>query len=250
MKIKLCVMVAFSLILLNCIGTGWAKKEPVLDDDGNVITEAEIKENMGTGYRKGCIFGGGIFAVPSLLAGLLCFIGPLAPDGPSENDPAAGSIFIAASVTAVVASHYIGKHLDRRRAISRIAQQKGWIEKNPALDDDGYLITRAEIEANMGSGYRKGCAIGGGFLSAFPSSLGGFIVSDFISPEESKPVIGILSAISFEAAGITASYYIGKHFDRQRAINRIKALRRQKKQSLGEQEMTDVFCLQLLKVTF
>jgi hypothetical protein len=60
MKVRpcICVMVA-SLLLLSCVEMGWAEKKPVLDDDGNVISEEEIKANMGDRYRKGCTIGGG-----------------------------------------------------------------------------------------------------------------------------------------------------------------------------------------------
>ena len=53
MRQCICVMVAFSLFLLNCIETGWAsEKKPVLDDDGNVVTEGEIDHRkFGYGQR-------------------------------------------------------------------------------------------------------------------------------------------------------------------------------------------------------
>jgi len=67
-----------------------------------------------------------------------------------RNNRVAGIFAIAFELTGIASNYHLGKYFDRRRAISRIAQQRGWTEKNPVLDDDGYLITRLEIEANMG----------------------------------------------------------------------------------------------------
>jgi uncharacterized protein (UPF0333 family) len=234
MKIRqcICVMVVFSLLLLNCMKTGWAEKEPVLDDKNNVITEAEIEENTGSGYRKGCAIGGGFLsAFPSLLGGGLVgeFISP-------EVGILIAISFEAAGITA---SYYIGKDFDRQRAINRIAQQKGWAEKNPVLDDDGYLITKAEIEENINKDYQKGFVVVGGCLAAIPAYAAlfwGTLLCGFCFPDGECPscsveerTFWVLSGIAIEAAGITASYYIGKHFDRQRVINHIKAKRQQQK---------------------
>jgi hypothetical protein len=70
-------MLAFLLLLLGSIETGRAEKEPVLDDNGNVITEEEIKadryilsKDMGTGCIAGCI-GGGALGFAGLMGGMI-----------------------------------------------------------------------------------------------------------------------------------------------------------------------------------
>ena len=135
----------------------------------------------------------------------------------------------------------------------------GWAEKNPVWDDDGYLITEAEIEANMGSGYRIGCVIGGAGLSVVPAFYGGygfapFLICGFLLDDDSYScgdwafAVGL---IAIEMAGIIASYHLGKYYDRQRTIYRIKAQRRkQKEHAFGEQDITDGFYFRLLKGTF
>jgi hypothetical protein len=147
----------------------------------------------------------------------------------------------------------------------------------PVLDDDGNVITAVEVKANMDSFYRKRYCIGGGILSAVPAliwgvlliaticdcSIGcpeefgydggsclGFACCDSCSDSECSGLL-VASTAVFELTAIISSYYIGKYYDQQRAINRIKAQRlKQKKHAFNEQEMADGFRLQLLNVTF
>ena len=132
------------------------------------------------------------------------------------------------------------------------------------LDDDGNVITKEEIEANMGTGYQEACIIGGGCLGVIPAVIGGTFLPwlicgdipdpDVMNSERCGPyIIGVMlvSMVGLEVATITASRHAGKHFDRQRAIERIKDQRRKKKENaFGEQDITDGFYFQLLKGTF
>jgi hypothetical protein len=62
------------LMLWN--GSVWAEKQPVYDDDGEVITEEEIKAKMGKGWRTGCGCAGGcLSAVSGLVVGTLLGVG-------------------------------------------------------------------------------------------------------------------------------------------------------------------------------
>ena len=71
----LCALV-FSLLLLISIKTTWAEQKIVLDDDGSVITELEINENMSKGYRIGCISGGSVLSIfPAGIGGSLIAAG-------------------------------------------------------------------------------------------------------------------------------------------------------------------------------
>jgi hypothetical protein len=120
-------MVAFSLLLLSCIETGWAEKNPVLDDDGNVITEAEIKANMGDGYRfRFSIEGGVLSAGVGFLVGVL--LAEKFDGGAMEYQilKVPSFVFSLAATTSVgiTASYYTGKHFDRQRAIRRIEEQR------------------------------------------------------------------------------------------------------------------------------
>jgi hypothetical protein len=250
MKIKRCiyVMVAIFLLLLNWLEMGLAV---MLDDYGDAITEAEIEANIGSVYRKGCAIGGGLLAFPISIG--------------FRNAKIAGiPIFaIAFEAISIGASHNIGKHFDKRRAISYIAQQRGWSERNPVLDDNGYLITKAEIEANMGTGYRTGYVITGGSIGLIPALWGITIIilakctCECIFDDCDCDCPGAYNDIEFwvgwsaaEASIIIGSYYIGKHSDRTIAIEHIKAQRRKKKHAFGEQNVTDGVYFQLLNGTF
>ena len=130
----ICIMAAFSLLLLSCIETAWAEKKPILDDDGNVITEWEIKENMNSHYRIGCVSGGCLLsAVPAGIGGALIAAGICVGwfyDGYFDrcSKDTAEVVFVGSTVAleiaAIIASYYIGKRLDRRRAINHIKARR------------------------------------------------------------------------------------------------------------------------------
>jgi hypothetical protein len=251
MSVKKIIGIVLVIGFMSIFGCGGALAE-VSDDDGNFIIEEEIKVNIGDRYRVGCTIGGGLLSAGvGLVVGALSYVGICGCDVCFRGDfrchddkikefGAFYSGFIPTVAIGITTSYCIGKHLDQQRAINRIAQQKGWPEKNPVLDDDGYLITEAEIVENIDSVYRKGSAIGGGVLLAVPAGV-----------LFSKSVTIIPCTIAIGTAGIATGYYIGKYFDRRQAINHIKAQRRQqKKHALGEEENADGFYLRLLKVTF
>ena len=153
MRQCICVMVAFSLFLLNCIETGWAsEKKPVLDDDGNVVTEGEIEENMGDDYRISYIrkaVYAGLFLAPIggvIFSDRICSRYSNCSDLPfpmvicsnhcSENEYLAiWLVSTAALETAtIITSYYIGKQYDRRQAIERIKAQRRK-QKKHAFDE-------------------------------------------------------------------------------------------------------------------
>lgn len=218
----------FSLIGLAMLLISANVVAEVYDDEGTVITEEEIEAEMGSVYRKGCAIGGGcLLAFPSLIgAGI---VNEFIIQPPERYD---GAVIIPLAIVfeigGTTASYYIGKHFDRRRAINRIAQQKGWAEKNPALDDDGYLITEAEIEAEMGSAGRTGCLFFGGLFSLGASFLGSCVLAESIGDDE----VFLIGTIAGTILGGKLSYEAGESIDRRAAIKKIKERRRKQKQGL------------------
>jgi len=104
------------------------------------------------------------------------------------------------------------------------------VGKRLVLDDDGNVIPEAEIEANMGSGYRKTGAIAGGLLMGI---VGGMLITGraFVYEGwELDPATAVAGAIVLEGGGILLGYGIGKEYDRRRAIHRIRAQRHQRKE--------------------
>lgn len=93
-------------------------------------------------------------------------------------------------------------------------------------DDAGNEITEAEIEASMGSGYRKAGAIAGGVLMGI---VGGVLIAGkaFVYEGwELDRATSVVGAVALEGGGILLGYGIGKEYDRRKAIDRIKAQRR------------------------
>ena len=109
----------------------------VYDDEGWIIAEAEIRAEMGDGFRTGCcIFGGllslGGSAVAVAMAGLAEAFGTFDRADLVVMASAAGSIVI------ISGSYYVGKALDRRAAIKRIKVERGAfrpIYKSPLRTD-------------------------------------------------------------------------------------------------------------------
>ncbi len=128
------------------------------------------------------------------------------------------------------------------------------VEKtNQVFDDDGNVITEAEIQANMGMFFEFGCCIGGGCLGLIPATFLLVWICDVgLDGEEcANENLGPIAFLGTIIVAGAASYYIGKKCDRQRAIERIKTQRRkQKENAFGEQDTTDGFYFQLLKVRF
>ena len=137
--------------------------------------------------------------------------------------------------------------------------ETGWAGKDPIPDDDGNVIMEAEIEENMGKGYRTGCVIGGAGLAVVPAVYAGIGLASLVClaggeercDDDEVWLLVVGGAVVTELAVIILGYYEGKRYDRGRAIKRIKARRRQQKEhALGKPEMSGGFRLQLLKVTF
>ena len=113
--------------------------------------------------------------------------------------------------------------------------------KKSVLDDSGKVITEAEINENIGLGYRVGCVIGGGIVSVVPAFIGGAFISAFICDgwwfngyfdrcsSDTAESLAFGSMIMIEVVGITVSYCTGKYLDRQRAINKIRAKHREQR---------------------
>ena len=133
MKIKQCVyvMVVVFLLMLICVGMGWAKKKPVLDYDGNVITEAEIKANMKYNTRVGCCIGGfvggGCLGLTYSIAVAVRACGGIG-NGCGDVDVEIGNgtkiAFWGTLIVIELGAYYIGKRSDRQRAIKRIRVQR------------------------------------------------------------------------------------------------------------------------------
>ena len=169
-------MVVFALLLLNCIEIGWAE---VLDDDGNVITEAVIEVEMSTlegTMEQGCIRG--------------CFVGW-------------GALLILVGIA--------GESFEFECSDSR-----------PSFFD------------RFSDGYSPPDYTKSDECERTPLSL-------------KERALFMLGGIAIAMIGV---YETGKQYDRQQAIERIKAQRRQKNNAFSEPEITDGFRLQLLTVRF
>lgn len=143
--------------------------------------------------------------------------------------------------------------------IERIEIKGTYARRASVMDDDGNVIMEGEIEENMGIGYRTGCIIGGAGLAVVPAFYGGILFADLFCDFDGDDrcegdeawLLFLAGSVIIEVAVIAGSYYAGKSYDRGRAIERIKAQRRQQKEhALGRPEMSGGFRLQLLKVTF
>jgi PBP1b-binding outer membrane lipoprotein LpoB len=119
------------------------------------------------------------------------------------------------------------------------------------------VITQAEIVANMGTDFRRGCLSLGVPLSISVGSLLGLAVNVagcFAECEEGWDTETFLKvAIPITVAGTVVSYFRGNELDRQWAISRLKAKRRQQKKKvlmLDEEEKRRDFYTRLFQVKF
>ena len=122
------------------------------------------------------------------------------------------------------------------------------------LDEDGNVIPEAEIEANMSSGYRTVVTVVGGVLMGIPAGMliiGKVFIYGVIEMDKGTAVVG---AIALEGGGIFLGYQIGKEYDRQRAINRTKAQRRQRKEQSNSEALLRIesgdLCFAVPSLTF
>jgi hypothetical protein len=165
MEIKgcVCAIVIFSLLVFSFIETAWAEevesrgfiitslilssslaggcivaalleRNPV-DSDGNIITEEEIKADMGATYYgfggcqiAGCCLGSTMF-IPYAWAAMLVTIG-IGDGHESDIGDKTFAASLALEAATIAAFVYIGRRYDRHRSIQRIRDKRQWQEKH------------------------------------------------------------------------------------------------------------------------
>ena len=98
----------------------------VYDDEGNIITEEEIKAEMGSGGRTGCLFFGGLFSLGASFLGS-CVLGLEISDS-IGNDEIVVPVLIIGTIAGTILggklSYEAGESIDRRAAIKKIKERR------------------------------------------------------------------------------------------------------------------------------
>jgi len=126
----------------------------VYDDEGKIITEEEIKAEMGSVGRTGCLFFGGLF---SLGVGFLgsCILGIQIADsiGDEDYNIVAPVLFIgtvAGTILGSKLSYEAGESIDRWAAIKRIRERRRK-QKRGFLNFDGgnfFAYPKSQLKVN------------------------------------------------------------------------------------------------------
>ena len=130
-------------------------------------------------------------------------------------------------------------------------------QREPILDDYGNVITRSEIFWEMDRRYQTRCVMLASALTLVPAYLVGRAAWNAADPgggfsiSFDRPISAFFAGIGTEVSGVLVGYFIGKHVDRRRAIERIREQRRREKElSQGWHEMPNEPHVSLLTVAF